>query len=172
MTTVLRERDVVTLVKGSTSPVLVDSSMTANGWAGGQGVTWIDSTFDEFMVTYSDGTYGGFLLWGSNEDSDQFISSVGSQQKYQYGTLCTGTWVICVKTYEHYTYASRQAGPLVALTYTVGERLRFSLRGLFTKEDEWALSADPRAPNELFIGMVAQIPSAANKYYMTIQTSF
>lgn len=171
MTSFLRERDVVTLVKGNANVVLVDSTLASNGWAGGQGVTWVESVNDEFMVTSSDGTFGGFLLWGSNEDSDQHVSTVGGQTTYRFATMCAGSWIISTRTFERYTWASRQAGPLVALSYQVGERLRFSLRGFFTKEDEWALSGDPRGSNQLFVGSVAQGPSDLTRGYITIQTS-
>jgi hypothetical protein len=74
-------------------------------------------------------------------------------------------------SFETYTWASRQAGPLVAITYAESDRLVFSNRGYWTSEDEWTLSGDPRAPNSYYIGFVAQIPTAANDYFMTIQTS-
>jgi hypothetical protein len=170
MTAIARERDVIVLVKGDAIPVMVHDTLAASGWAGGQGVKWIDSTHDEFLVTKADGVYAGFLLWGSNESSDQFISAQENQVKYQFGTLCAGTWIIATPTFEKYTYASRQAGPLVPITYTIGQRLRFSLRGLFTSEDEWTLSGDPRGANGYFIASVAQLPTTITKFYMTIHT--
>lgn len=172
MTEIVRERDVIVLVKGQTFPVLVDPAMSVTGWPGGQGATWKDSPHDTFLITPSDGRYGGFVLWGSNEDSDQLISSVRNQAIYQFATLCVGTWVISTRTFERYTYASRQAGPLVAITYTPGEPLFFSLRGYFTNEDEWTLSADPRAPNTFYVGSVAQAPSVLTKQYLTVHTMF
>lgn len=167
----VRTRDCVTIVKGSASPVMVDQRMIQNGWPGAQAVTWVDSPNDEFLVTYSDGTYGGFLLWGSNEVPDKFTAWTGNQSIYGFAVLCTGTWLIMTTTYERYTYQSRQAGPLVPLVYTVGQRLVFSLRGYFTNQDEWTLSGDPRAPNNFFIGSVAQVPSAQNDFYMMLQSS-
>jgi hypothetical protein len=166
-----RERDCYVLFKGDAYPVAVSQAMRANGWQGGQGVQWINSPLDEFLVTYSDGLYGGFMLWGSNEDSDKYASLTGNQPLYGFGTLCAGGWIIATRTFERYTWASRQAGPLVELNYVVGERVRFSLRGFWTKEDEWALSVDPRGANGYFIGSVVQAPSADNNHYVILQTS-
>jgi hypothetical protein len=166
-----RTRDCYVLFKGDTYPVGVSQAMITNGWLGGQGVMWTDSPKDEFMVTYSDGAYGGFLLWGSNEDSDVLASLTLSQPTYGYGVFCAGGNLIATRTYEKYTYASRQVGPLVPINYVVGQRLVFSLRGYWTPEDEWTLSLDPRRPNGFFIGNIVQAPSADNNYYLTIQTS-
>ena len=166
-----RTRDCYTLFKGDAYTVAVDQTMVQQGWQGGQGVMWAASARDEFIVTTSDGLYGGFLLWGSNEDSDQFISMTGQQPLYGYGTLCAGGWIIATRTFEQYTYASRQLGPLVPLVYTAGIRVRFSLRGFWTVEDEWTLSGDPRAPNDFYIGSVIQPPSTDNNNYLTLQTS-
>ena len=35
----------------------------------------------------------------------------------------------------------------------------------------WTPSGDPRAPNVLFVGFVAQVPAASTGGYMTIQTA-
>lgn len=166
-----RSRDVETLFKGDSWPVAVNQPLAQSGWQGGQFVKWVDSPRDEFLVGISDGLYGGFLLWGSNESSDQFISMTGAEPLYGFSTLCVGGWLIATRTYEKYTWASRQLGPLVAITYTEGVRLRISLRGLATPEDEWTLSADPRAPNNYYIATVVQAPSSDNNYYLTLQTS-
>ena len=168
-----RTRDVVTLFKGKGYPVLVDSTMMAGGWPGGQGVTWVDSPNDQFLVSYSSGTYGGMLLWGSNESSDQLIAYESNQVTYGFATLCVEAWVVMTKTFETYTYESRTGGgPLVPNVFTVGGRLRFSLRGYFTPEDEWTLSGDPRAPNNFYVGHIIQAPTPAINNYMTVQTSF
>lgn len=168
-----RTRDVEVLFKGDAYPVRIDATMQAQGWQGGQGVKWTGSPKDEFLVTYSDGLYGGFLLWGSNEDSDVYTAMTGQQVAYGYGILCTGGWVMTTRTFELYTYASRTGpGPLVPITYTVGERLVFSLRGWFTNEDEWTEAGDPRAPNGFFIATVIRAP-VLNKRgvpYLTLQT--
>jgi hypothetical protein len=166
-----RDRDAYVLYKGDCYTVAVSQAMQAAGWQGGQAVQWTDSPRDEFLVTFSDGLYGGFMLWGSNEVSDQFTSLTGSQPLYGYGTLGAGTWLFATRTFERYTWASRQVGPLVPLVYTVGERLVFSLRGFWTNEDEWSASLDPRGANGYFIGNVVQAPSADNNYYLTIETS-
>lgn len=167
-----RTRDCFVLFKGDAYTVSVSQAMAAQGWQGGQGVQWVDSPNDEFLVTTSDGLYGGFMLWGSNEPSDQLVSMTGSQPLYGYGVLCAGGWLIATRTFEQYTYASRTGGgPLVPLVYRVGQRLVFSLRGYWTQEDEWTLSGDPRAPNGFFIGNIVQAPSPENNNYLTLQTS-
>jgi hypothetical protein len=162
---------VVVFVKGKTLPVMVDNAMAVGGWPGGQGVQWIDSpTSDTFKVTYSDGPLGGFLLWGSNETSDQFISYTGNQPGYKFGVLCVGAgWVFSTSSFERYTWLSRQGGPLVLNVYVPGQKLRFSLRGLFTNEDEWTASLDPRAPNDWIVGTVISIPSSVTNNYLTLR---
>lgn len=171
MTEIIRNRDVVVHFRGDSYPVAVDSALLAAGWAGGQGVKWANSPQDEFMVTFSDGIYGGFLLWGSNEDADQYLGMSHQQLDYGYGIFCGGGWLISTRTYEHYTYASRLAPPLVPIVYQVGQRLVFSSRGLWTNEDEWTLSGDPRAPNTFYTAYVAQVPRALNNYYLVLETS-
>ncbi len=172
MPEILRTRDVVVLFKGDAYPVMIDPTMQARGWPGGQGVQWVNSPLDEFRVGFSDGLYGGFLLWGSDEPADKFTAMTGQQPTYGYAVMCAGGWLISTSTYEKYTYLSRiGGGPLVPINYVVGERLVFSLRGWFTKEDEWTLSGDPRMPNGYYIANVVQVPSAANDYYIMLQTS-
>lgn len=171
MTEVIRTRDCIVHFKGDAYAVSVSAGMRTQGWAGGQGVMWADSPRDEFIVTYSDGLYGGFLLWGSDETSDVFTSMTKSQPLYGYGVFCAGGWLISTTTFERYTYASRQSGPLVANVYTAGARLRFSLRGYWTPEDEWTESGDPRGANNFYIANVVQAPSAMNNNYLVLQTS-
>lgn len=166
-----RTRDCYTLVKGDSYTVAVNQAMVTSGWAGGQGVMWVDSPRDEFLVGISDGLYGGFMLWGSDEPSDQFTGMTGNEPLYGFGTMCCGGWLISTLAFEKYTWASRQAGPLVPIVYTAGMRLRFSLRGYWTPADEWTESGDPRAPNNFFNGSIIQAPSADNNDYLTLQTS-
>jgi len=166
-----RTRDCVILYKGDAYPVTVDEAMAVGGWLGGQGVQWVASTKDEFLVTYSDGLYAGFMLWGSDESSDKFTAMTRNQPIYQFATAGAGGWLIMTTTFEKYTYASRQAGPLVPITYNASDRLVFSLRGYWTKEDEWTESGDPRAPNNYYIGFVVQAPTNVTEDYMTIQVS-
>lgn len=168
----VRSRDVVTLVKGQTFPVGLSTHLLTAGWAGGQGVMWIDSPYDVWQVDFSDGTPNGFLLWGSNESADQFSAYTQNQPTYDFAVLCYGTWVITTSTYEKYTYASRIAGPpFVPIVYNPSDRLRFSLRGLWTNEDEWTLSGDPRAPNRFFVGYVIEPPATYNNNYLMFQTT-
>jgi hypothetical protein len=171
MTEISRDRDVNVLVKGSTFPVRVTPALAQSGWPGGIGVTWAPSANDDFLVTISDGASAGFLLEASTLDHNQWTGMDGAYVKYQFATLCAGTWVVAVKVFEKYTWASRQSGPLVPLSYSVGDRLRFSLNGKFSIENEWLLSSDPRGSNQLFVATVAQIPSIANKQTLLIQTS-
>lgn len=166
-----RSRDCIILVKGDAITVSVDESFAASGWKGGQGTQWSSSVKDEFVVKRSDGFYAGFALWGSDESSDQFTAMSKNQPSYRFITIGMGGWLILTSTFEQYTYASRQAGPLVPLVYTASDRLVFSLRGYWTKEDEWTLSGDPRGANKFYLGFVAQAPSATTKNYMSIQVS-
>lgn len=166
-----RSRDCLILVKGDAYPVTVSAAMAAGGWQGGQGVQWVVSSKDEFLVTYSDGFYAGFMLWGSDESADRFTAMTRNQPFYRFATVGAGGWQISTRSYEQYTYASRQVGPLVPLVYNASDRLVFSLRGFWTTEDEWSLSGDPRAPNAYFIGFVSQAPSAVTEGYMSIQVS-
>lgn len=171
MTEILRTRDCIIFYRSDCYPVRASSVMLAAGWSGGQGVGWVDAPDDSFMVGFTDGLFGGFTIWGSDEPADQFTSFVGNQLETGYIVFCAGSWRISTSTYEKYTYASRQAGPLVPITYVEGTKLRFSLRGLWTVEDEWTLSSDPRGSNQSFGGIVMQAPSALNNYYLGVQTS-
>lgn len=167
-----RTRDCVILSKGDAYPVSVSQAMAVGGWRGGQAVQWTPSTKDEFLVTYSDGLYAGFLLWGSDESSDQYTAMTRNMPAYQFAIIGAGGWMIMTTSYEQYTYASRIGpGPLVPIVYHASDRLVFSLRGYWTNFDEWTASGDLRAPNDYFIGYVCQAPSAANGGYMTIQVS-
>ena len=167
-----RTRDCIVLVKGDTYPVTISDEMATVGWRGGQGVRWVSSVKDEFKVNISDGLYAGFMLWGSDESSDQFTAMTRNQPFYRFATACAGGWHILTQTFERYTYASRTGGgPLVPITYNASDRLVFSLRGYFTLEDEWTLSGDPRAPNSYYIAFVSQTPSALTSGYMGIQVS-
>lgn len=167
-----RDRDCYILYHGDAYTVAVSAAMRQQGWRGGQAVRWDDSPHDEFRVTFSDGLYGGFMMWGSNEVPDGLTSMTGWQPEYGYGVFCAGTWLMATRTVELYTYASRTGGgPLVRLNYTVGERLLFSLRGFWTKEDEWTLSGDPRGANGYYIGNVVQAPSPDNNDFIVIETS-
>lgn len=167
-----RNRDCYILAKGDTFTAAVHADMAAGGWKGGQGVKYTTPTLqDELTVTYADGFYCGFLLWGSDEVSDRFTAITGNQPYYKFAVVATGNWIITTTQFEQYTYASRQAGPLVPLVYTPSDRLVFSLRGYWTKEDEWTLSGDPRGANQFFLGFVIQTPNAQTNMHMMIQVS-
>lgn len=173
MNEIFRTRDVVCHFKGDAYPVAVDPAMIATGWTGGQGVMWCDSPLDEFRVTYSDGIYGGFLLWGSDESGDMMTGSTGNQLVYGYAILCTGGWIASFNTYERYTWDSRHGigPPNVPIVYTVGERMVFSNRGWFTNEDEFTKTADPRGANNYYVAYVVQVPRALNDWRIVLQTA-
>lgn len=172
MPEIFRTRDVVVFRQGVTSTIPADSVMRQAGWPGAQGLMWKDSTSDDFLVTFSDGERGaGFALWGSDEDSDEWTAMTGQQIGYGYVVIGSGSWIIATRIFEQYTYASRVSGPLVSISYSPGDKLLWSLRGLFTKEDEWTAAADPRAPNTYFVGHVVQPPSALTAGFITIQTT-
>jgi hypothetical protein len=171
MSEIFRTRDCVVFYRSDSYAVSLNGPMVTSGWQGGQGVCWVNSPVDDFQMGLSDGKFGGFVLWGSDESSDQFVSFVGNQIEYGFAVLCTGSWLISTSTYERYTYASRQSGPLVPLTYTESDRLTFSLRGYWTNEDEWTLSGDPRAPNTNYSGVVVQRPSTLNNQYLGVHTT-
>jgi hypothetical protein len=171
MAEIFRSRQCVALFKGDSQPVVVSPAMVAGGWVGGQAVMWTKNSADEVMVTYAQGLYGGFLLFGSDEPGDDYTAMTRSQPTYRYATFGSGGWLISTIAYETYTYASRiGGGPLVPLTYTMNQPLYFSLRGLWTNEDELTLTASPLAP-AFFTGFVAQMPKPSNKSYLGIQTS-
>lgn len=170
MPEIIRSRDCVVFFKGDTTTVAVDSAMVTGGWPGGQGVQWVAGVSDERIVTYSNGLYGGFLVWGSDEDGDRFTAITRQQPHYRYATLFSGGCLISTSSYERYTYASRLAGPLVPLVYQTQDILYLSIRGLWTKEDEMTLSANPLAP-AFFTGFVAQVPKPSNRNFLGIQTS-
>lgn len=172
MPELLRTRDCIILVKGDAYGVTIDDAMAQAGWLGGQGVQWVTPSKDQPTVTLSDGLYSGFMLWGSNESSDQYTAITGQFPHYHYGVQGSGGWHIQTIAYEEYTWASRTGpGPLVPIVYNASDRLVFSLRGLYTKEDEWSLSGDPRAPNNYYIAFVTQAPSATTQGYLGVQVS-
>lgn len=173
MPEIFRSRDCIVFVKGDSIPVTVSDAMVSGGWPGGQGVRWVDSSVDEFKVTYSDGVWGGFFVWGSDETADRFTAMTGQFPYYKYGQMFFGGNLIATSSYEKYTWASRQAGPLVPLVYSPNDKLFLSLRGLWTNEDEWTASGDPRAGTieDWICGMVVQIPKALNNHFLTIQTT-
>jgi len=161
---IIRGRDCVVFGKGDTHIVEIDDVMIAGGWPGGQGVQWIDSDNELPVVSYSNGLYGGLMIWGSDESADQYVSSTQNQLVYNTGVMLAGNAVISTSSYEKYTYASRiGGGPLVPLVYAPKDPLYFSLRGLWTKEKE--------VPTNFFTGFVIQAPMAINQFFLNIQTN-
>lgn len=170
MPEIFRTRDVIVFHKGLTLTVEVSDATATSGWLGGQAFNWEQPQGDQLLAAVSDGLYGGFALWGSDESSDEYTSITRSQPTYRYIVLGVGGWLFSTSTYERYTYASRiGGGALVPITYNASDRLLFSLRGYWTNEDEWTLSGDPRAPNVTYVGSVAQRPVASRNNYLTVQ---
>jgi len=169
ITPVERYRDVIVYFKGATLPVEIDPSLISSGWKGGTGVSFVEGSLDRWTVEQSDGSFGGFLLWGSDESADQFTSMTGNQIKYTFGVLCLGGWLISTSTYETHTYASRTGpGPLVPLNYNPSDLLYFSLRGYWTVEDERTLSGNPNPAR--ISGVVAAPPKPSTNFFLGIQT--
>ena len=170
---IVRGRDCILFGKGDSHVVIVDEAMLKGGWPGGQGVTWVDSSLPEPVVSYSTGLYGGFMLWGSDESADQYTSSTRAQLVHpDSAVMMAGNAVLSTSSYEKYTYASRvSGGPLVPLVYRPKDPLYFSRRGLWTNENEASMApALPFAP-AFFTGFVISTPSPVNQYYLGIQTS-
>lgn len=171
MPEIFRTRDVVVFTAGVRTTLATTAALAQAGWPGGVGVMWADAPTDEFMVELTDGERGaGFALWGSDEESDVLTGMSTNQSLYRFCVVGSGSWLMSVRVFEQSTYASRLAGPLVPIVYTPGELLYWSLRGWWTNEDEWALSADPRAPNPYPVANVVQAPSAQTENYLTVQT--
>ena len=166
MPEIFRTRDVIVFAKGDTIPAVVSPAMIAAGWEGGRAVQWYDTGNDEIAVDFTDGLGHGFMLKGSDEDSDDYVATTRNQVAYQFGTMCFGGWLVATRTFERFTLASGRTVPIV---YTPNDSLLFSLGGQFTNEDEWTVSADGRAPNENVVGVVVQPPSSVTEDFFTLQ---
>lgn len=167
MAEIFRTRDCIIFHKGPSVTVEVPDGTSL--WVGGQGFNWTDPVGDRLVATISDGLSGGFALWGSDESSDEYTAMTRNQPTYKYVVLGMGGWIFSTLTYERYTYASRVGpGPLVPIPYVASDLLRLSLRGYWTKEDEWTLSGDGRAPNDNFVGAVVQSPTPVRNNYLTV----
>jgi hypothetical protein len=169
MPEVVRDRDLIIFKKGDAYTVAVSGATAQQGWVGGQGGQWFDSSCDRFTVELTDGAANGFFLRGSDEDGDKYTSMTRNQPYYRYCVFGFGGWLVATRSFERYTYASRLSGPLVENTYQEQDEVVFSLRGLFTTEDEWTLSGDPRAPNTNVVGVVVKSPSDLTGNYITLQ---
>jgi len=170
MTEIERTRDLIVFFKGDCYTVTPSQDMIDQGWPGGQGVMWSPGVNDERTVTFSNGNYGGVMMYGSDEVADMHTGLSGGQQLARYATMLLGGSLFSTRTYERYTYASRQMGPLVPIVYNPNQILYFSLRGWWTNEDEASITLAPYAP-DFFTGFVAQVPKASNNYYLGVQTS-
>lgn len=169
-----RTRECIALVTDLSFPVLVDDAMARGGWLGGSVAMWTASSLDTFAVTYANGLYSAFCLWGSSESSDVFSAYTENQRTYAFAVACVGTWVISTVAYEKYTLRSRLNPPLVEHQYKVGERLKISNRGLWypaTSEDEWVVISDPRGENPYLTGSIVQAPTTKNNFHLMVQTA-
>jgi hypothetical protein len=172
MAEIFRTRDVIVFFKGATFTVEVTQDAAVSGWHGGQCFQWAPPVGDQLIAKISDGLYGGFALYGSDESSDEFTSMTRNQPTYKYVTLGAGGWIIATSSYERYTYQSRiGGGPLVPIVYNSSDRLVISLSGRLTKQDEWTISGDPRAPNNYYLAFVVQKPIPARNDFITVQIS-
>jgi hypothetical protein len=160
----------VVFTKDDTFPVRVSDEMLQGGWPGGQAVRYLAVDTDDFTVTYANGIGSGFLIWGSDESADQYTSTTRTGLTYGDGILWAGSLLLSTSSYEQYTYNSRLGGPLVPLVYDVNEPLYFSLRGLWTKEDELTLSGSGLAPAPS-VGRVMQVPQDTNQHFLGIQAA-
>jgi len=170
MAEIFRSRDCIVFAKDDSFTVAVDEAMVAAGWPGGQGVQWTGSSKDEFIVTFARGQFGGFLVWGSDEEGDDFASSTRNQPHYRFATMFAGSVLLATSSFERFTYASRQTPPLVPLSYGVNDPLYLSIRGLGTKEDELTATGAPEAPAPI-AGFVAQMPKSLNNFFIGIQAA-
>jgi hypothetical protein len=170
---IVRSRDCVLFGKGDSHPVTVDEAMLLGGWAGGQGVMWVDSTHPEPVMSYSNGLYGGFLLWGSDESADQYVSTTRAQLVHPSSVvMMAGNAILSTSTYERYTYLSRiSGGSLVPLVYACKDPLYFSRRGLWTIENEAELGTPLPFGSAFFTGFVLQPPAPVNQFFLGIQAS-
>jgi hypothetical protein len=164
-------RDTYIMGEGDTYTATVSEDMVTRGWIGGQGVKFATSTKDELTVTFSDGLFCGITPYGSDEGSDLHTAMSKQNPFYRYVVVGAGSWIASTIGFEKFTYASRQIGPLVPITYQPSDRLLFSLNGLLTVQDEWSLSGDPRAPNGYFCGFVMVPPTSATNNHMLVQYS-
>lgn len=169
MPEIFRSRDCIVFVKDQAYTVVVSSAMATAGWPGAQGVQWAGATQDEFLVTYARGKSSGLLVWGSDEAGDDFTAMTRNQPYWRFATMLSGAALLTTSTYERYTLASRLAGPLVPIAYSLNQPLYFSLRGYWTNEDELTGSGDVTAPSTV-AGYVAQLPKASNRNFLGVQT--
>lgn len=134
---VVLNRDLVLLHKGDTLPVSIDSDMAASGWSGGQFVRWVDAGTGMPTVTVANGTYCGFMMFGSDEEGDQWTSFVASQVTYKSAILTFGGNVFYTRTYEVEGYMYRHGlGPSAPLVYEPNQVLYISENGKITNENE------------------------------------
>lgn len=168
---IVRGRDCVVFSKGDCYAMSVSSAMLAGGWVGGQGAQWSSFTDpDKPILTYSSGLFGGFMLWGSNEAADQYTAMTTQYLRYGYGVLMAGRSIMSTIAFEQFSYASRiGGGSLVPLVYSPNDLLFMSSRGYWTKEDELTMSGSSLAP-AIPCGIVAQVPTAVNRFYLGVQT--
>jgi len=165
----IRSRDCQILRADIVVPAKISTTMKNGGWAGGQGVMWSDSGSGDLEITYSDGRFGGFVLWGSTESSDEWAAYTNQSKYYGYTLVGISGWMVSTIAYEKYSLQSRLSGPLIELVYTPSDILFFSSRGLWTNQDEMAILGSPFTPKQA--GHVAQPPSSSNQFRLGLSTT-
>ena len=174
-------RDLVLQRKGCTIPVLLDPSLAASGWQGGQFGRWVDSGDGQPMVTMADGRYSGVFLWGSGETGDMYTSMFPSFQRYGYTVLLWSSNWFYTRVYETYGYMARHSlGPMTPLVYKPGDAVYVSENGKITNENEGDFTVFPMHtyPNGDPIlgpfnnaGFVVSPPYPAVNNYLGVQTN-
>ena len=174
-------RDCVLFHKGDTMPIKISATLATRGWVGGAFVRWGDDGTGEPGVDLANGTYCGFLPFGSNESGDQYTAITQTNVRSRTVSLYFGGNFLATTSYERYTYASRHGGgPLVPLVYSVQQFLYVSENGLLTNQDESdpAVNAGGLFPDGtpitvrfLYFGICALPPSTLSNGYAYVQTN-
>ena len=175
-------RDLVLMVKGDSFTVQIANGFDAEGWPGGQFVKYTTPVGGFPTVTKADGRYCGFMIFGSNEQADQFTSMTQQNVVYSYATLQFGGNVFYTRTYEEFGYLARNGlGPMVPLVYTPNQFLYISENGKITNENESDQALFPPhnfpdgtpVPDNSFIafGLCFAPPQPATNFYIGCQSN-
>ena len=139
----LRSRDCAIFRKSESITIKVSDAMVKRGWAGGSFVRWVNDGTGDPCVDIGNGTYCGFVPFGSNEVADQYTAMTNQNPTYKYVVLFFGGNLMGTISYEKYTYLSRHSGPLVPLVYNANDFLYVSENGLITNQDESNSAVNP-----------------------------
>jgi hypothetical protein len=175
--------DVQVLVRGMNVPVFVDDDLAEEKWVGGQFVAYTSNTFGRHknvrVVTKSDGNIvSGFLLRAS-ERHPAITSLVGQPaylNEYNYSSIQPSNTRIatmflegsCIfKYFERYGFGNRTSSG-TELTYTLGQALYVSERGLITTLAD-ATAAGVAVPK--CVGSCWLVPSEDNGYRIGLDST-